>query len=134
MLAAVPLGGFDLQPEAALREPHRVAGDQVAIEPSCSVAADLSLQVERGEHAQAGRWRSARVMTRGAPLEIRRDVSMVGVEPLDHVSAAQRLQPADIRFDMGLRICDAEIGPHDGKVLGGPIGAAILPGQMADVP
>src|SRR5882724_6808319 len=104
MLAAAIHGLLHLLPEAGRDQIAGTASDQPAIEPGRTVSFDLPFQVEDRKDANVDLAISPGIIDGGPALKILRETPMVGVDPLDDPSPAQRLEPADMGVDEAVMV------------------------------
>src|SRR5882724_4071915 len=99
MLAATIHSLLHVLPEAGRDQVGGTAPDQPAIEPGRSLSLDLAFEIEGRKDARVDLAISPGIIGRGPALKIFGEPPMVGVDPLDHPSPTQRLEPADMGVD-----------------------------------
>src|SRR6516162_5832813 len=113
MLAASIHGLLHVPPEAGRDQIGGTAPYQPAIEPGRALSLDLTFKIEGRKHANVELPISHRIISRGPALKILRKTPMVGVDPLDDPSSAQRLEPANVSLDKAVMVAagNAAHGP-----------------------
>src|ERR1700716_4080957 len=96
VLATAIHGPLHVLPEAGRDQIGGTAPDQPAIEPGRAISLDLPFQVEGRKDANVELPISPGIIGRGPALKIFGKPPMVGVDPIDDPSPAQRLEPADM--------------------------------------
>src|SRR6266480_2812993 len=99
MLAATIHGLLHVPSEASRDQIGATASDQPPIEPGRALSLDLAFKIEDRKHANVELSISLRFIGRGPALKIFGKPPMVGVDPLDDPSPAQRLEPANTGLD-----------------------------------
>src|SRR5216684_4950425 len=127
ILAAAIHGLLHLLPEAGRDQIGGTAPDQPAIEPGRAVSFDLPFQVEGRKDANVELPISPGIIGRGPALKIFGKPPMVGVDPLDDPSPAQRLEPANMGVDEAVMVAagNAAVEPGLLQMAARPIDALL---------
>src|SRR6266851_2962010 len=96
VLAAAIHGLLHVPPETDRDQIGGTAPDQPAIEPGRAVTLDLPFQVQGRKHANVELPISPGIISGGPALKIFRETPVIGVDPLDDPSPAQRFEPANM--------------------------------------
>src|SRR5713226_475818 len=104
MLAAAIHGLLHVLPESGRDQIGGTAPDQPAIEPGRSVSFDLPFQIEGRKDASVDLGISPGIISGGSALKIFGETPVIGVDPLDDPSPAQRLEPANMGVDEAVMV------------------------------
>src|SRR6266480_5809644 len=127
MLAATIHGLSHVPSEASRDQIGGTASDQPPIEPGRALSLDLAFKIEDRKHANVELPIPPGIIGGGPALKILRETPMVGVDPLDDPSPAQRLQPADMGVDEAVMVAagNAALEPGLLQMAARPIDAVL---------